>query len=107
MTLIGKAGKWVDKGSCVMTTMHSEKVPALPKGLPAPNDVPTSYVVSIESYQWKVVAATVDEREDRLIIEGYPQLDVETGTIAVFATSTTSREAASRKTLEISGQLPR
>lgn len=98
ITLIGKAGKWVDKGgACVVTTMQSDKIPQLPKGLPVPPETKTDYVVYIAIKQWKTIAGTLDDQEDSLILEGYPQLDAQTGTIAVFATSATSKKLQAAK----------
>jgi PHAX RNA-binding domain. len=45
ITVIGRPGKIVDKGSCIVTVMESTKVPMLPKGLPTPTNVPTKYAV--------------------------------------------------------------
>ena len=53
ITVIGRPGKIVDKGSCIVTMMESTKVPMLPKGLPTPTHVPTKYAVYIASKQWK------------------------------------------------------
>ncbi len=47
ITLIGRPGKIVDRGTCVVTSMASEKVPALPKGLPTPQTSATAYTVYI------------------------------------------------------------
>lgn len=93
ITLIGTLGKTVDKGSCVMGVMQSsEKVPALPKGVPAPQQARTQYTVYIGAKQWKTVAAAARDPEDALIIEGYPQVDAPTGTIAVFVSKVTSKK---------------
>src|SRR5512135_2263191 len=92
ITLIGRTGKLVEKGSCVVTVMQASKVPALPKGLPAPPTTTTNYVVYIATKQWKNVAGVVNDPEDVLIIEGFPQLDAQTKSIAVFATNTTTKK---------------
>jgi hypothetical protein len=92
ITLVGRPGKIVDKGSCVVTMMQAGRVPALPKGLPPPPAAPTTYVVYIAAKQWKNVAGVVSDPEDTLIIEGFPQLDVKTNSIAVFATNTTTKK---------------
>lgn len=92
ITLIGRPGKLVEKGSCVVTVMQASKVPALPKGLPAPSTTTTNYVVYIATKQWKNVAGVVNDPEDVLIIEGFPQLDAQTKSIAVFATNTTTKK---------------
>jgi hypothetical protein len=92
ITLIGRPGKLVEKGSCVVTVMQASKAPALPKGLPAPLTTTTNYVVYIATKQWKNVAGVVNDPEDVLIIEGFPQLDAQTKSIAVFATNTTTKK---------------
>jgi hypothetical protein len=94
ITVIGTLGKYVDKGTCVVGTMQhtGEKLPGLPKGVPAPQPVKTNYVVYIGAKQWKKVAETVRDPEDALIIEGFPQIDTKTGAISVFASSVTSKK---------------
>jgi PHAX RNA-binding domain len=99
ITLVGTMGTCVDKGACVVGVMqHSgEKLPALPKGVPAPQAIQTSYVVYIGAKQWKTVAATVSDPEDALIVEGFPQIDTKTGTIAVYVSSVTSKKLQAAK----------
>jgi len=99
MTLVGTIGKWVDKGACVVGVMQhtGEKLPALPKGVPAPQPITTNYVVYIGARQWKSVAATVADPEDALIVEGFPQIDTKTGTIAVYVSSVTSKKLQAAK----------
>jgi hypothetical protein len=94
ITLIGQLGKYVDKGTCIMAVMQhtGEKLPALPKGVPTPQAVKTNYVVYIGSKQWKKVAEAVKDPEDSLIIEGFPQLDSQTGAISVFASNVASKK---------------
>jgi hypothetical protein len=92
ITLIGRPSKMVDKGSCVVTIMQGSKAPTLPKGLPVPSAPPTNYVVYIAAKQWKPVAEALKDLEDVLIVEGFPQLDPKTTSIAVFATSTTTKK---------------
>jgi hypothetical protein len=91
MTVIGRPGKIVDKGSCVLTVVQSSKVPALPKGLPTPSQASTTYIVYIASKQWKKVAEAIQDPEDLLIVEGFPQLESQTGSIAVFVSNATTR----------------
>jgi hypothetical protein len=75
-----------------MTSMRAKAAPSLPKGLPTPPSTPTNYVVYIASEQWRKVAEAIKDPEDVLIIEGFPQLDPETSSIAVFATNTTTKK---------------
>jgi hypothetical protein len=99
ITLIGNLGTFVDKGACTVGVMqHSgEKLPALPKGVPAPQATETNYVVYIAAKQWKTVAATVSDPEDALIIEGFPQMDTQTGAISVFVSNVTSKKLQAAK----------
>ncbi len=87
------------QGACVVGVMQhtGEKLPALPKGVPAPQAITTNYVVYIGSKQWKNVAATVDDPENVLIVEGFPQIDTKTGTIAVYVSSVTSKKLQAAK----------
>lgn len=102
ITLIGRPGKIVDRGQCVVIVMESTKVPALPKGVPTPPAAPTKYTVYIGAKQWKKVAEAVNDPEDVLIIEGYPQIDKESGSISVFATNVTSKKLqAAKRTISL------
>jgi hypothetical protein len=92
ITVIGRPGKIIDRGTCVVTNLLSTKVPSLPKGLPTPPNVATTYTLYIASKQWRRVAEAMKDPEDTLIVEGFPQLDAQTGSIAVFATNTTTRK---------------
>jgi hypothetical protein len=92
ITVIGRPGKIVDRGSCIVTVMESTKVPMLPKGLPIPTNVPTKYAVYIASKQWRKVEEAIKDPEDTLIIEGFPKTDQETSAIAVFATNVTTKK---------------
>ena len=100
ITLIGRPGRIVERGACIVTSMESSRVPSLPKGLPTPEASSTSYTVYIATKQWRKVADALQDQDDALIVEGYPHLDAEAKTIAVFATNTTTRnlQAALRQT---------
>jgi hypothetical protein len=91
LTLVGRPGKVIDKGDVILTTMTSQKLPTLPKGLPEPPDDPTVYLLFIARKQWQKVAAALEEdAEDKLIVEGYPVLDKARGVIAVLAQNATT-----------------
>jgi PHAX RNA-binding domain len=92
ITVVGRPGKIVDKGTCIVTVMESTKVPALPKGLPTPPSTATKYTVYIGAKQWKKVAEAIADPEDVLIVEGFPTVDAEMRAIAVFATNTTTKK---------------
>ena len=99
ITLIGRPGKVVEKGDSVIIGMQSTKVPALPKGLPTPPSAPTNYVVFIARKQWARASEAVENLEDMLIVEGFPALDPQAKSIAVFATNVTTKllQAAQRR----------
>ena len=108
ITLVGRPGKVVDRGQCIVTVMESTKVPALPKGLPTPPATPTKYTVYIGAKQWKKVAESIHDPEDVLIIEGYPTLDAQTSAIAVFATNATTKklQAAQKEAQKAKSEAP-
>lgn len=101
VTLIGRPGRIVERGQCVLTTMQqSLKVPALPKGLPVPKPdqiEPSLYAVYISAKQWKEVAAAINDPEDVLVIEGWQMLDKQTESIAVYAMNTTTKKLQAAK----------
>lgn len=93
ITLVGRPGQIVKREKVVVTTMYNQKRPALPKQLPKMSgaDVETPYTVFIAAKQWRKVADAInDDKEDRLVIEGYPFLDPDVKGICVFAKSTTT-----------------
>jgi hypothetical protein len=92
ITVIGRPGKVIDRGTCIVTSLQSGKVPSLPKGVPTPPNAATTYTLYIASKQWRRVAEAIKDPEDTLIVEGFPQLDAQTGSIAVFAPNTTTRK---------------
>ena len=92
ITLIERPGKIVERGGCVVTTMQATKVPSLPKGLPTPSDTGTTYTVYIASKQWRKVEEAMQDQEDVLTVEGFPQLDSQTNSIAIFVSNTTTRK---------------
>lgn len=99
ITVIGRPGRIVERGECIVTSMESSKIPSLPKGLPTPMPSSTSYTIYIAVKQWRKVAEAIKDQDDALIIEGYPHFDAEAKAIAVFATNTTTKnlQAAQRQ----------
>jgi hypothetical protein len=87
------------KGTYAAGVLQSEKSPSMPKGLPARPESKTTSVVSLGSKQCKTMAGTLTDPQDLLIIEGDPQINQETGAVAVFATCVTSKplQAAKRE----------
>src|SRR5205085_6772412 len=70
----------------------SKDGPQFAEGTANAPSVPTNYLVYIASRQWRKVAEAIADPEDVLIVEGFPQLDPETSSIAVFATNTTTKK---------------
>jgi hypothetical protein len=66
-----------------------------PKGLPVPpleQASGTSYAVYIGIKQWGKVAEAIRDPEDVLILEGWQMLDQQSGTIAVYVMSATTKK---------------
>jgi hypothetical protein len=100
ITVIGRPGAAIEQGQAVAVALTSEKVPAVPKGLPEP-PAGTRYTVLVARKQWtKVAEALAADAEDAAIIEGYAALDPRVEGIAVYATSITTKrlQAAKRAT---------
>ena len=92
LTLVGRPGRIIAKNGYIQTTMTSSKLPALPKGMPAPPTTPTTYTVYIGQKQWQKVAASLQGNpEDVLIAEGMPAYDPALEGIAVYVTNTTTK----------------
>lgn len=92
ITIIGRPGKIIDKGTCIVTVMEESRTPALPKGLPTPTSTPTKYAVYIASKQWAKVKEAIADPDDVLIVEGFPKTDAQVSAIAVFATNVTTKK---------------
>jgi len=100
ITVIGRPGAAVEQGQAVVLALVSEKVPAVPTGLPEP-PAGTRYTVFVARKQWgKIAEALAADAEDAAIIEGYAALDPRVEGIAVYATSATTKrtQAAKRAT---------
>ena len=95
--LMGKLEKYVDKGTYAAGVLQSERCPSMPKGLPARPESNTNSLVSIGSKQWKIMAGTLSDLEDELIIEGYPQVNTQTGAVAGCVTSVASKKLQAAK----------
>jgi len=97
ITVIGRPGAAVEQGQAVVLALVSEKVPDLPKGLPAP-PAGTRYTVFVARKPWaKVAEALGADPEDTAIIEGYAALDPRVEGIAVYATSATTKRLQAAK----------
>jgi len=104
ITVIGRPGAAVEQDQAVAVALMSEKVPDLPKGLPAP-PAGTRYTVFVARKQWaKIAEALAADAEDAAIIEGYAALDPRVEGIAVYATSaTTKRLHAAKRAVQSPG----
>ena len=100
LTLIGRPGRVIQADECVITTLQSSgKLPALPKGLPAPPAQPTTFVVYIATKQWRKVETALKDPADALIVEGVPVYDERLPGLALLAQSVTTKvmQAAKRQ----------
>jgi hypothetical protein len=93
ISLTGRPGRIVEQGNVIITTMQQSKAPTLPKGLPAPPDKPTVYVIYIGQKQWNKVKENIKNPEETLIIEGYPFFDKEINAFSVLSTRTTTKSS--------------
>ncbi len=99
-TVIGRPAKIEQRDQTVLVGLRSAKVPAFPKGVPAPAAA-TPYMVLIARKQWERVADAIKNPEDALIVEGYPTLDPRFPKgITLHATNVTTKhlQAAKRET---------
>ena len=95
--VIGRPGTAVEQGQAVVLALTNEKVPDLPKGLPAP-PAGTHDTVFVARKPWTTVAeALAADAEDAAIIEGYAALDPRVEGIAVYATSATTKRLQAAK----------
>ncbi|MBP1468797.1 hypothetical protein EYB53_024010 [Candidatus Chloroploca sp. M-50] len=85
VTLTGRPEHVVERGKVVTLLLeHRGPVPALPKGVPVPEHVPTtSYLVYVSQKQWQPVAEALRNPELRMLIEGFPFWDAAINAIAV------------------------
>lgn len=101
VTVIGRPGQIEERPQVTLLTLtHVGPMPMLPKGMPIPDPLPaTTYSIYIGKKQWKLVAEALQNPEDVLIVEGTQIFDGATGTIAVYATKTTTKllQQASRQ----------
>ena len=92
ITVIGRPAQVLERGDVTIVALRSEKVPALPKGLPAPANPTTDYAVFIAKKQWQKVAQAAQNPQDLLIVEGYPTVDPRFQGITVLATQATTKQ---------------
>jgi len=92
LKLIGKTEQIAELDTCTVLSITSTIRPHVPKGVPQPQEAPTTYTVYIGRKLWGFIKDAAHDPDDILIVEGFPQLDAETSTIALFAKSVTSRK---------------
>jgi hypothetical protein len=93
LKVIGKAGEhYTHTGGCTVLHFTATIQPAVPRGVPTPQSTPTTYVVYLGSRLWGRIEKAAADPDDEVIIEGFPQIDAETGTIALYAKKVTSKK---------------
>jgi len=79
------------RDTCVETTMENRKVPAFPKGLPAPPKEPTRWRVFIAKKTWaRVEAALAADEADMLVVEAWGAFDASAGVMTAYALNATT-----------------
>lgn len=93
MTLIGRPKQVAKAKTCMVAVMEGRPIPAsMPKGLPSPPKSTSSFAVFIATKQWNRVADSLKaNKEDELIIEGYPIFDPVKQVTAVLAQGVTTK----------------
>jgi hypothetical protein len=93
LTLIGRPSQVTEQDTCVVMAMRGKPPGSLPAGLPTPPaQSAITWAVFVATKQWNKVKAALDEnREDELIVEGYPMVDPKRGVGVVLASSCTSK----------------
>lgn len=89
--LSGRPGKVEQRESTVVLILAAGEAPPLPRGVPLPPAEPVPFVCYLDSQQWAEVEPSLADPDDMLILEGYCAGDPETGTVAVFVQSATTR----------------
>jgi hypothetical protein len=94
ITLIGRPKQVGKAQSCVVCVMEDRGAPAaLPKGLPTPPaNAKQTITVFISEKQWRKVEASLKEnKEDELIIDGWPYFDPNRQTTMMLAQGVTTK----------------
>jgi hypothetical protein len=87
ITLVGRPSQVSKAKSCVVVAMKGSRPPSLPKGLPpAPDSADFSYAVFISLRHWaKVAPVMAQDKDERLLVEGYPIFDPKRGITVILA----------------------
>jgi hypothetical protein len=106
LTVVGRPEHTVEQAGYIRTTLQLRRAPALPKGLPAFPEQPTSYTLYIAAKQWRRVAEALQDPEDVLVVEGVPTSDAQQPGIVVYVTMATTKklQAAKRQMHPPSGE---
>ena len=93
LTLIGRPKQVAKAKTCMVAVMEGRPIPAsMPKGLPTPPKSASSFAVFIATKQWNRVAESLKEnKEDELIVEGYPIFDPVKQVTAILAQGVTTK----------------
>lgn len=98
VTLIGRPGKIIERGDCIITAMPTMQVPSLPKGLPVPDTTSQTLVlVYIAKKHYRKVAEALQQPEDVLIVEGFGVYDPQIKGMALLASNVTTRSLQQAK----------
>jgi hypothetical protein len=83
--------------SYMLVTVYSgDHIPPLPKGLPTPTSMVSTFRVGIPLTQWREVERDVRAGEP-LIVSGYPMANEKKGTVTVYALKTETPSIKQRK----------
>lgn len=87
ITLVGRPTQVSRAKSCVVVAMKGSRPPSLPKGLPiAPEGSDFSYAVFIALKHWaKVAPVMAQDKDEKLLVEGYPIFDPKRGVTVILA----------------------
>jgi hypothetical protein len=87
ITLVGRPTQVSRTKSCVVVAMKGSRPPSLPKGLPLPPEGSDfSYAVFIAIKHWaKVAPVMAQDKDEKLLVEGYPIFDPKRGVTVVLA----------------------
>jgi hypothetical protein len=96
ITIHGTPGHVIKYYNTVMVSLSNRPSAInLAKGIPQPPEEDSRYIVYMGLRQWEAVEESLAKsKNDRLIVEGGLHFDKETGTLAIFARSVTTRNMA-------------
>lgn len=99
ITLVGRPTQVSKTKSCVVVALKGSRPPSLPKGLPpAPDGSDFSYAVFISLRHWaKVAPVMAHDKDERLMVEGYPIFDPKRGVTVILAQSVRTVNFARRE----------